>query len=66
MYCLHSTDNDGVCIIYTYTHILHTGEPFEMPSEVLAAESGGTEVVVHDSYIFEENKYCCCVYVCEK
>jgi len=34
-----------MCIIYTYTHILLTGEPFEMPSEVLTAEWGGTKVV---------------------
>jgi len=34
-----------MCIIYTYTHILHTGELFKMPSEVLVAERGGTEVV---------------------
>lgn len=34
-----------MCIIYTYTHILLTGESFEMPSEVLTAEWGGMEVV---------------------
>lgn len=53
-----------MCIIYTYTHILPTGEPFEMPSEVLTAEWGGTKVV--HARMFEENKYCCCVYVCEQ